>query len=211
MKNFILVSCCMFLLACSSTSYESSALIKNTTNKDLSSVTLYIDTRDVILASQANERLFKLHHNHAEVHEMINNIATKFGFQLSNEADAEYKLLVYDAKPDGGECLEGFSSFSKGLTFTFSVMTLGVLPATNGYCFQLNTTLFYRPEIYGELSPEMTRLADFSANEGRVNVVAGANEVDNYQRTVTIEDEARALETTIVSLFADMIEQGAFD
>lgn len=211
MKVILLSVLLSLLLACSSTQYESASLIKKNEMADLSSVRLHIDTKNIVLASQANERLFKLHHNQAEVQEMFENIAKRFGFHLSDSEVAEYKLEIESARPDGGKCLEGFSSFNKGLTFTLSIITLGVLPATNGYCLEVNTKLFYRPEIYGELGPEMTHLADFSENKGKVSVIAGANEVDNYQRTVTLDDEARALETSIAALFSEMIEQGAFE
>ena len=85
------------------------------------------------------------------------------------------------------------------------------MPATNGYCIQVNAELFYRQEVYGELGDELIPLALFQANNGRVDVIAGANEVNNYQRIVTIEDEARALEISIVFLFEDMIRKGAFE
>jgi hypothetical protein len=201
----------VLLSACSSTQYESAVLIKNIDKAKLNGVKINIKSHGVILASQANERLFKLHHNHLEVQEMFENVAKQFGFQVTNKDQAEYRLNVLDVKPDGGECVQGLSSFNKGLTFTMSIMTLGVLPATNGYCIQVNAELFYRTEVYGELSADMTPLSLFNTNKGRINVLAGANEVNNYQRIVTIEDEARAIETSIVSLFEDMIQQGAFE
>lgn len=211
MKHFFTLCFVITLFGCSSTQYNSSELINNIDKLSLDSITLVIDTGNVVLASQANERLFKLHHNASEVDEMFSNIAKRFGFKLTSEEEAIYRLNILDVKPDGGACLEGLSSFNKGLTFTFSVMTLGILPATNAYCIEVTADLLYRPEVYGELSEDMEPLALFSANKGRINVVAGANEVDNYQRTVTIEDEARAIETSIAYLFEDMIKQGAFE
>lgn len=211
MKIIVFFFFSFLLVACSSTQYESAALIKKIDSEKLNAVKININSRGVILASQANERLFKLHHKEYQVQEMFENIAKRFGFQIANEGQAEYRLDVLDVKPDGGECLQGLSSFNKGLSFTLSIMTFGVLPATNGYCIQVNTELFYRPEVYGELSEEMSPLSLFESNDGRIDVVAGANDIDNYQRIVTIEDESRALETTIVSLFKNMIKQGAFE
>jgi hypothetical protein len=210
-KIIVIFFFAVLLIACSSTQYESAALIKKIDSEKLNTVKLNINSRGVILASQANERLYKLHHNVGQVQEMFENIAKRFGFQISNEDEAEYRLTVLDVKPDGGECLQGLSSFNKGLSFTLSVITFGILPATNGYCIQVNAELFYRPEVYGELSDELSPLSLFESNEGRIDVIAGANEIDNYQRIVTIEDESRALETTIVSLFKNMIKQGAFE
>tara|TARA_R110001599_G_scaffold55327_1_gene153118 strand:+ start:836 stop:1471 length:636 start_codon:yes stop_codon:yes gene_type:complete len=210
-KIIVIFFFAVLLIACSSTQYESAALIKKIDSEKLNTVKLNINSRGVILASQANERLYKLHHNVGQVQEMFENIAKRFGFQIANEDEAEYRLTVLDVKPDGGECLQGLSSFNKGLSFTLSVITFGILPATNGYCIQVNAELFYRPEVYGELSDEMSPLSLFESNEGRIDVIAGANEIDNYQRIVTIEDESRALETTIVSLFKNMIKQGAFE
>lgn len=201
----------LLLGACSSTQYESSELIKNIDTEKLNAIKIYIDSRGVILASQADVRLFKLHHNEREVQEMFENVAKRFGFQISNEEQAAYRLNILDVKPDGGECVKGLSSFNKGLTYTMSIMTLGVLPATNGYCIQVNAELFYRTEVYGELSADMSPLSLFQSNKGRIDVLAGANEIDNYQRVVTIDDEARALETSIANLFEDMIQQGAFE
>ena len=211
MKIIVTLFLMVLLSACSSTQYESSVLIKDIDKAKLNGVKLYINSSGVILASQANERLFKLHHKAIEVQEMFENIALRFGFQLTNEEHAAYRLNVLDVKPDGGECVRGLSSFNKNLSFTLSVMTFGVLPATNGYCIQVNAELFYRAEVYGELSKEMSPLSLFTVNNGRIDVLAGANEVDNYQRIVTIEDESRALETSIASLFEDMIQQGAFE
>ena len=211
MKKFLTLFLIVLLSACSSTQYESSVLIENIDKSKLNSVKIHIDSNGVILASQANERLFKLHHNHFEVQEMFENMAKKFGFQVTNKDQAEYRLNVLDVKPDGGDCVQGLSSFNKGLTYTMSIMTLGVLPATNGYCVQVNAELFYRQEVYGELSTEMIPLSLFNSNKGRINVLAGANEVNNYQRIVTIEDESRAIETSIAHLFEDMIQQGAFE
>lgn len=211
MKIIVTFFFAVLLVACSSTQYESAVLIKKIDSEKLNGVKITINSRGVILASQANERLFKLHHNERQVQEMFENIAKRFGFQVTNEEQAEYRLNVLGAKPDGGKCLQGLSSFNKGLSFTMSVMTFGVLPATNGYCIQVNTELFYRPEVYGDLIEDMSPLSLFESNEGRIDVLAGANEIDNYQRIVSIDDESRALETTIVSLFKDMIKQGAFE
>lgn len=211
MKYIAGLVCCLLLTACSTTSYNAANLLDGVDKQKLGQVRIHIHNDGIILASQANERLFKLHHNASQVLEMAENIARAFGLQVSSEAQAEYRLHLKSAKPDGGECLEGLSSFGKGATYTMSVLTLGVMPATNGYCLQVDAGLFYRPEIYGELSPDMNFLADFSANQGRVNVLAGANELDNYQRVVTLEDEAKALETSIAALFRDMIDKGAFD
>lgn len=211
MKYILSVVCCVLLSACSTTSYNAPQLLEDIDRESLNKVKLYINSDNILLASQANERLFKLHHNAAQVHEMLENIARVLGFQLTPEAEAEYRLNVLAAKPDGGECLEGLSSFNKGFTYTLSIATFGIVPASNGYCYQVDAALFYRQEVYGELSKEMSLLADFLDNSGRVNVLAGANEVTNYQRIVTIEDEARGLETSIVALFAAMIRKGAFD
>ncbi len=211
MKYIVGFVCCFCLMACSSTTYRGQELLAGVDKERLSSVSIFISSEQMVLASQANERLFKLHHNAAQVHEMVSNLARVFGFQLRPEAEAEYRLNLLAAKPDGGECLQGLSTVGKGFTYTMSVLTLGVVPATNGYCLQVDAELFYRQEIFGELSKELSFLAEFSVNEGRVSVLASANEVDNYQRVVTIEDEARALETSISALFKTMIEKGAFD
>lgn len=211
MKHIFILSLIVTLFGCSSTQYSSSELGGNIDQLNPNSATLFIDSNKVVLASQANERLFKLHHNASEVDEMLNNIAKRFGFELSNLEQAAYRLNILEVKPDGGACLAGLSWFNKGLTYTLSVITLGILPATNGYCVEVTAELFYRPEVYDELSEDMTSLASFYTNKGRINVVAGANDVDNYQRTVTIEDEARAIETSIAHLFEDMIKQGAFE
>lgn len=210
-KHFLILGFMAILLGCSSTQYDSSELTSNIDQLHFKSVSLFIDSDKVVLASQANERLFKLHHNASEIDEMFNNIAKRVGFELTQEEQAAYRLQILDVKPDGGKCLDGFSAFNKGLTFTLSIMTFGVLPATNGYCIEVKAALFYRPEVYGKLSEEMMPLASFSSDKGRVDIVAGANEVDNYQRTVTIENEARAIETSITFLFEDMIKQGAFE
>lgn len=211
MKYILALVCCVLLGACSTTSYNGSQLLEGVDKQSLRDVKININSDGIILASQANERLFKLHHNSAQVQEMLVNIATAFGFQVTSETDAEYRINILAAKPDGGECLQGLSSFGKGLTYSMSVITFGVVPATNGYCLQVDAELFYRPEVYGELSPDMSFLAEFSVNDGRVNVLASANELDNYQRVVTIEDEARALETSIATLFRIMIDKGAFE
>lgn len=211
MKYFFILSFIAILSGCSSTQYNSAELNRNIGQLNLNAATVFIDSSQVVLASQANERLYKLHHKASEVDEMFHNIAKRIGFELTQEKNAAYRLQILDVKPDGGSCLSGFSSFNKGLTFTLSIMTFGVLPATNGYCIEVKAALFYRPEVYGKLSEEMTPLATFSSNKGRINIVAGANEVDNYQRTVTIENEARAIETSITYLFEDMIKQGAFE
>lgn len=199
------------LAACSTTQYEAERLSKEIANAKQKPVKIAIDTQNIILSSQANERLFKLHHNQAEVHEMVENIAKRYGFQLTSVSDAEYLLKVYDAKPDGGACVKGLSAFNKNATFTLSVITFGILPATNGYCIAVEAELLYKPRVYGQLMDEMNSLARFHSDAGKIDVLAGANEVDNYQRIVTAEDEARALEISLVMLFQDMIRKGAFD
>ena len=211
MKYILTLVGCLLLVACSTTSYNSAQLLENVDKQALQDVKIYLNSENIILASQANERLFKLHHNAAQVQEMLENMARVFGFQVTSEADAEYRIDILAAKPDGGACVQGVSAVGKGLSYSMSVITFGVVPATNGYCLQVDAELFYRPEVYGELSPEMSFLAEFSVNDGRVDVLASANEFDNYQRVVTIEDEARALETSIASLFKIMIKKGAFE
>ena len=64
MKTICTLILIVLLSACSSTQYESAVLIKNIDKAKLSAVKIYINSHGVILASQANERLFKLHHDH---------------------------------------------------------------------------------------------------------------------------------------------------
>ena len=67
MKHFFILGLAATLLGCSSTQYDASELVSHIDQLNLKAVKLAIDSENVVLASQANERLFKLHHNALEV------------------------------------------------------------------------------------------------------------------------------------------------
>jgi hypothetical protein len=171
----------------------------------VSSNDLYINVEKIVLASQGSSSLFKLHLNAREVHQVALNVSGQFGFRQTELEDAHYLLKLNNVFPDGGTCVEGFSYVMRGLTYTLSVLTLGVLPVTSGHCYVVMGGLYER--IDGEFS----LVGEFSANQGSVDVYAGANEVDNYQLTVTERDEYLALETSMGSFFNQMIQDGAFE
>ena len=66
-------------------------------------------------------------------------------------------------------------------------------------------------ELYERIGGELLLVGEFLSIEGRVDVYAGANEVDDYQLTVSKRDEALGLETSMAAVINHMIGEGAFE
>lgn len=155
-------------------------------------------------SSQAHGRIYTLHHGGAELKSLAEGVAKYYGFSVEPENQAQFLLEVNEAVPDGGACFEGVRSVGHGLSYSLSVLTFGVTPALNGHC------LFVTASLYRRVAGEFEIVGDFFSNEGKVDVLAGANEVDNYQLTVEKVDEARGLEVSIAGLFNQMLYEEAF-
>ena len=193
--------------ACSTTSSDARSILSGVSKEDKSihsAIALTITSTELITSSQGSGKLFKLHETKAEINQLAVNIARLYGFNMVAPDVAEFEMTLKLAQPDGGDCIEGLGVAAKGLSFSASILTLGMSPATSSHCFVVVADLHY---IEGE-SSEL--VGEFTSNAGRVEVYAGANEVDNYQLTVTRHDEEKALEASFAGLFQRLIEDEIF-
>lgn len=202
LKGLVLV---LLMQACSTTSSDLRGYIKDYKAGSISSRALYIDRSQTVLASQTDGGLFELHHSGAELEVMTKNVAGKFGFDLVSKPESTYIMNLKTAYPDGGACDQGSYSAADGLSYTASILTFGIVPATNTHCYRVSV------DLYERIGGELLLVGEFVSVEGRVDVYAGANEVDNYRLTVTKRDEAFALETSLAALFSHMLSEGAFE
>jgi len=116
MKNLFLAVICLIVLGCSTTSSDVRDVLDDSDRDELKSIAMNIDSQDMLLSSQGDSRIFKLHQNAAQVHKLVDNIAKQFGAEIVDLADAQYLLKLESALPDGGACLAGAASAAKGLS-----------------------------------------------------------------------------------------------
>jgi len=128
-------------------------------------------------------------------------------FEVSEQSDVNtgFYLDILTAMPDGGACLEGLDSAAKNLSFTGSVLTFGIVPASTEHC------LIVKAALYQYQDNQRVLVDEFSANLGRVGVYAGANLIDNYQFNVKKRDEVRGLEVSFGGLLNAMLAEEAFE
>jgi hypothetical protein len=199
---FVLVVLIGLLQGCSTTTSDLRVYLDGAEQSQISSSALFVDQSKLIIASQEGGGLYKLHHSADEVRQMVANVASKFGFESVAREDATYVAELLTAFPDGGACQGKAGS---GATFTASVLTFGIVPAMSTHCYIVSVALYER------IDGELLLIGEFFANQGRVDVYAGANEIDSYGLIVTKRDEALGLETSVAALFKQMVGDGAFE
>ncbi|MDX1452502.1 MAG: hypothetical protein R3183_08080 [Oleiphilaceae bacterium] len=204
-KTIALMIACLMVAACSTTPSNVRAMIDPADVERVQGTSLYVGGGSIQTSSQGDVRIFKLHHAPDEIVTVAETVARAFGFHLAAQSQADYHLVLKRAAPDGGACIEGWAAAGEGASFTASVLTLGILPARGGQCLEVTADLFV------VLGGEAQLLAEFVSNAGKVNVVAGARDVDRYRSSVERSDELRALEASIGGMLQTMIRQGAFD
>jgi len=209
MKVLFWVMISFGLTACSTTTSDVRQLMNLADRSKTGEISLAIGAEKIQTTSQDDTRLYKLHHSGAGVTRITREVASLYGFKLTdadlNVDAADYYLHLTKAMPDGGACIGWLGSIAQGLSFTVSVMTFGIVPASGGHCLVVNATL-YRVE-----AGEQVIAGEFMSNAGRVDVYAGANEVDNYQLVVDRADEARGLEASIGGLLNKVLVEHAFE
>lgn len=205
MKLLLLMCLLGLLSACSTTTSDARQYLVNASNAKISSSALHVDRSQLILASQEGGGLYELHHSSLEVGQMFANVASKFGFRKASPEEATYVAKLISAFPDGGACEGLGDAASDGASYTASVLTFGILPASGSHCYLVAL------ELYERIGGELLLVGEFFANNGRVDVYAGANEIESYSLIVTRRDEVLALETSIAALFRQMILDGAFE
>lgn len=216
------VTLCSLLVACSSTTSDVRQIIDTVDRSSIQGLKLAVGGEGIQLSSQTRSSIFTLHQNSEEVMHVARLVAQRYGFSVLEKGDisqitslntdlaaqgvegAEFYLKVLSAVPDGGSCLKGFDSAAKNLSFTGSVLTLGVAPASTEHCLVVEVELYH----YEDSQPVL--IGGFSSNLGRVELYAGANEIDNYQLNVDKRDEIKSLEVTFGGLLNTMLADGAF-
>lgn len=193
------------LTACSTTSTHVRSMLNEHDVERVAGTPLFIEGQQIQTSSQGDVRIFTLHHRPAEIVALSETVARAFGFLLVDRAAADYHLRLKRAVPDGGACVEGWSAAGEGASFTASVLTLGVLPASATQCLLVEADLFVI------LAGEEQLLATFISDAGQVNIIAGARDVDRYRSSVDRDDELQALEVSVGAMLQDMIREGAFD
>jgi len=116
-----------------------------------------------------------------------------------------FYINILTAMPDGGACLEGLATAAKNLSYTGSVLTFGIAPASAEHC------LVVQAALYQYQDNQRVLVGEFSSNLGRVGLYAGANEIDNYQLNVDKRDEIRSLEVSFGDLLNRMLAAEAFE
>jgi len=226
------VTLCVTLFACSTTS-DVHQIIEAADRSSIQGVQLVIGGDNIQLTSQTSGSIFTLHQNAEEVKRVAELVAQRYGFvvveeKVSSELDEDelgdnpikekiyetneqgdvntgFYINILTAMPDGGACLEGFSSVAKNLSFTASVLTIGIVPASAEHC------LIVKAALYQYQDNQRVLVDEFSSNLGRVGVYVGANKIDNYQFNVKKKDEVRSLEVSFGGLLNTMLAEEAFE
>jgi hypothetical protein len=218
------------LSACSTTKSDVHEIIEAVDRSSIQGVQLVVDGNDIQLTSQTVGSIFTLHQNSQEVRRLAELVAQRYGFKVVEEKvrselggavaldgtgeqnentemrdeNTGFYLNLLIAMPDGGACLEGLSTAAKNLSYTASVITFGVTPASTEHC------LVVVAELYEYQDNQRVLVGEFSSNLGRVDLYAGANEIDNYQLNVDKKDEIRSLEVSFAGLLNSMLAEDAF-
>ena len=224
---------CLIITACSSTTSDVHQVIEATDRTMIQDVDLEISAEGIQLTSQTTGSIFTLRQSKNEVIQVAKLVAQRYGFNVTqtqsqstssqigplNEEKASlttadvaetvsvktgFVMNIITAMPDGGACLEGISSAAKNLSYTGSVLTFGIAPASAEHCIVVTAQL-YRFE-----DDDRVLVGEFTDNLGRVGLYAGANEIDNYQLNVDVKDEVRSLELSIGGLINKMLAEDAF-
>jgi len=205
MKVLLPLLFCLVLGACATTTSDVRAVMEEVDLSRVKNIALHIGGEKIQTSSQGNIRIYALHRTGEEAKAVLETVARAYGFRIVDLAAADYYLELRRAVPDGGECVEGLDAARQGVTYSASVMTLGMVPSRGGFCIVTNAWLHYVDR--GE--PDL--LAEFSSDAGRIDIYAGAKDVDKYQRAVTRQDELKALEASFAGLLNVMVTEGAFD
>ena len=205
MKKILVVLMCSVLFACSSTTSDVHQLKGPLDNTSTNGLKLEVAGDDIQLTFQTDSRIFSLHQNADDVTRVTELVAERYGFNIVEAGAEEYSLELISVVPDGGDCVTGFSSVMNNLSYTGSILTFGLLPATSEHC------LVVTADLYQIESGERVLVGRFSSDLGRIDVYAGANEVDNYQLTVDRRDEIRSLEVSVGGLLNLMISEYSFE
>jgi len=199
----------LLLSACSSTRSDVHQIIDLADKSSTKGVKLVLEESDIQLSYQTNARIYSLHQSADGVRVITRLVLARYGVEVldagSESGDDVFSLKLLTAMPDGGACVEGFSVATQNLSYTGSVLTLGITPASVEHC------LIVKAELYQQQRDERVFIGEFVSNLGRVDVYAGANEIDNYQLTVDKRDEIRSLEVSVAGLLNNMIFEGAFE
>ncbi len=205
MKLPLLCLASILLTACATTTNDVRDVMEEVDLSRVKNIALHIGGEQIQTNSQGNTRIYALHHNGEEAKQVLETVARAYGFRIVDMSQADYYLELRKAVPDGGECVTGLDAARQGVTYSASVMTLGMVPSRGGFCLVTSAWLHY--VVGGE--PEL--LAEFMSNAGQIQIYAGAKDVDKYQRAVTKRDELKALEASFAGLLNVMLEEGAFD
>ncbi len=204
--TFTIIVSLMFS-ACSTTTSDVHQIIDSVDSSSIKGLKLVVGGDDIQRTFQTSSRIYSLHQSAEEVKNITALVANRYGFEVLGaglENSADFYINLTAAMPDGGTCIEGLSSAAKNLSYTGSVLTLGIAPVSGEHC------LIVVAELYQYQGNERVLIGEFRSNLGRVEVYAGANEIDNYQLTVDKRDEIRSLEVSLGGLLRNMISEEAF-
>lgn len=209
MRSIVLSVACIVLVAmlsaCSTTSSDVRDIMVDLEDPSyVQLIKVAIGDNTFKTTSQDLERIFTLHHDSAEINQLAKSVADFYGFTVVPKEQAQFYIEFKEAVSDGGACMGTVESISSDAMYVFSTLTLGVLPGHNAYC------LFVTASLYRKSAGEWDIVGDFFSNEGKVSVVAGANEVTSYRLVVDKADEARGLEASIGGLLNQMLYDEAF-
>lgn len=195
----------VLLASCSTTNSDVRDIMVDLEDPSYTSlIKVAIESNTVRTSSQAWGRIYTLHHESEEIHQMAESVARFYGFTVVPKDQAQFYIAINEAVPDGGACMGTMESISSDTTYVLSTLTLGVLPAHSAYC------LFVTASLYRKVEGDWDIVGDFFSNDGRLNVVAGANELTSYELVVDKTDEAKSLETSIGGLLNQMLYNEAF-
>jgi hypothetical protein len=210
-KRLIFRACCLLsvvafvaLSGCSTTTSNVRDVMAEVDRSELGFIKLAVVGEEIQTAFQDSERLYELHNRGPKVLGLAKTVAHYYGFDLVPEEEADFILEIQRALPDGGACVYGMEAVRDNVTYTTSVVTLGIVPAKAAHCMVVTA------ELFANTRDEFNAVGEFISNRGWVRIYAGVGEIPNYRKTVTIRDEIRALEASIAGLYNLLIEEGAF-
>lgn len=202
------------ILACSSASNNLRDVASRQHAQALADISVAINTKAMQAHAQEDGELLSLHASREQVGLMAQQLLSYYGFEqatLSNgdsssaQQTADFSLVIDKVQPLSKNCVAGVADEAElDASYTLSVLTLGVFPATKVYCVLVEATL------YDMRAGEAFEMGQFFSKAGQLEAYASVQTLTSYRRSVSAQEEGKAIEVSLASVLNELIDEGAF-
>lgn len=204
----------LVLSACSSATNNLREVASRQHAPALADISVAINTRAMQAHAQEDGELLSLHASREQVGLMLQQLLSYYGFEqalVSNKTGAmaqqaaDFSLVVDKVQPLSKNCVEGVADEAElDASYTLSLLTLGAFPATKVYCVLVEATL------YDMRAGDAFEMGQFFSKAGQLEAYASVQTLTSYRRSVSAQEERKAIEVSLASLLNELIDEGAF-